>query len=399
MDYSFIAICWFCVASDEIPGAEDNAHGEEEFLKRDDPNANSPSTEDLFKTFNIDRYPMRMQCDRAIDLTGDFVVKSAMEKSFDAFRKILQEQKLDAYFRESSFGKYLDLSEDNNAYFQMKMVYDILKRRLMYENKDKMVDMLINYCGMTICFCWKEFAIVTVLECYPYFPSQVIPTLTQKKAPRTPKKSKDKSSDHEDLMSIFGPSFKNINLIEALKGKRLSKKHKKSLCLAWAFETIPYLRQQVNYQEEVYCPRNLRWLSAKTDKNTNFFDLFNHPKETVDITVEATAEEHNITAYNPSTASKEEEKVEPVSSGEWKNYPFEGNCGPFVAAYAEYFRDGLQLPNDGLDAGSLRKIYATLLWKYGGAKAQKPYTSDTKDPQRPKPNSIILDEEQLVHID
>ncbi|PHT95546.1 hypothetical protein T459_03428 [Capsicum annuum] len=38
---------------------------------------------------------------------------------------------------ESCFGKYLDLSEDNNARFQMKMVYDLLKRRFMYENKDK----------------------------------------------------------------------------------------------------------------------------------------------------------------------------------------------------------------------------------------------------------------------
>ncbi|PHT49795.1 hypothetical protein CQW23_09542 [Capsicum baccatum] len=29
------------------------------------------------------------------------------------------------------------------------------------------------------------------------------------------------------------------------------------------------------------------------------------------------------------------------------------NYGPFVAAYAEYLRDGLQVPNDGLDVGLL----------------------------------------------
>ncbi|PHT35621.1 hypothetical protein CQW23_23321 [Capsicum baccatum] len=51
--------------------------------------------------------------------------------------------------------------------------------------------------------------------------------------------------------------------------------------LAWAFEAIPYLRQQVNYQEEVSCPRILRWLSAKTDKNAKFLDLFNPPKEAI----------------------------------------------------------------------------------------------------------------------
>ncbi|KAM3281935.1 hypothetical protein P3S67_027582 [Capsicum chacoense] len=79
-----------------------------------------------------------MQCDGATNIMGDFVVKSVMGKSFDAFRKILREQKLDSYFKESCFGQYLDLLENNNARFQMKMVYDLLNRRFMYENKDKM---------------------------------------------------------------------------------------------------------------------------------------------------------------------------------------------------------------------------------------------------------------------
>ncbi|PHU21907.1 hypothetical protein BC332_07014 [Capsicum chinense] len=198
----------------------------------------------------------------------------------------------------------------------------------------------------------------------------------------------------------------------------------------------------------------------------------------VDVTVEAFAEEHNITVDNPSTASKEKEKVEPVSLGEWKNYPFKGfniseeapkkltqlindysewiadgllkhhagrrHSGPsseiqklakilptyldmsgflvqkvridwsmiesyrdkignpfdvqyvegiaqqtigsldyslFVAAYAEYLSDGLQVPNDRLDVRLLQKIYVSLLWKYGEAKDQKPYASDIKNPR------------------
>ncbi|PHU16381.1 hypothetical protein BC332_17586 [Capsicum chinense] len=317
-------------------------HGEEKYFKRDDADANSPSTKELVKAFSIDRYPMRMQCDGAADLTSNFVVKSSMGKSFDVFKKILREQKLDAYFRDNCFEKYLDLPEDKNAHFQIKIVYELLKRRFIYENKDKMDEVWINYCGMPICFGWKEFAIITGLKCYP--PSQVLPILTQKKAPRTPKKAKGKSCDCDDLVSIVGPSFKNKNLIEALKGKGLSKKHKQSLCLvwfvhnilwardvnnnislgliklsedleafnsypwgyesfkmtvkylltplasktvnlygfpwafminAWAFEAIPYLRQQVNYQEGVSCSRILRWLSAKTHKNAKFLDLFN----------------------------------------------------------------------------------------------------------------------------
>ncbi|PHT62967.1 hypothetical protein T459_33171 [Capsicum annuum] len=53
-----------------------------------------------------------------------------------------------------------------------------------------------------------------------------------------------------------------------------------------------------------------------------------HKLKKIEVTIEATAEEHNITVDNlvdnPSTASKEEEKVKPVSLGEQKNYPFEG---------------------------------------------------------------------------
>ncbi|PHT37907.1 hypothetical protein CQW23_21480 [Capsicum baccatum] len=76
----------------------------------------------------------------------------------------------------------------------------------------------------------------------------------------------------------------------------------------------------------------------------------NHEPKKVDVTVEATAKEHNITVDNPSTVSKEEEKVEPVSSGEWKNYPFEGfnisdkalnNLTQLINDYSKWITDGL----------------------------------------------------------
>ncbi|KAF3637015.1 hypothetical protein FXO38_23911 [Capsicum annuum] len=206
--------------------AEFDEHGEEKYFKRDDPNANSPSTEDLVKTFNIDHYLMRMQCDGTTNLTSDFMVKSAMGKSFDAFRKILQEQKLDAYFRDNCFEKYLNLSKDNNAHFQIKMVYELLKRRSMYENKDKMDEAFNSYP-------WG----------YESFKITVKYLLT----PLTPK-----------TVNLYGFPYAFV---------------------VWAFKVIPYLRQQVNHQEEVFCPRILRWLSAKTDKNTKFLDLFNPPKD------------------------------------------------------------------------------------------------------------------------
>ncbi|PHT78059.1 hypothetical protein T459_16111 [Capsicum annuum] len=57
------------------------------------------------------------------------------------------------------------------------------------------------------------------------------------------------------------------------------------------------------------------------------------------------------------------------------------DCGLFIASYVEYLSDGLQVPNDDLDFGLLRKRYDALLWKYREAKAQKPYASNIKDPQ------------------
>ncbi|KAF3639641.1 putative glycerol-3-phosphate 2-O-acyltransferase 6-like [Capsicum annuum] len=316
-------------------GAEDNEHGEEESFK------------EMIQTLIVlppkswsKPSALIVQCGGAIDLTGDLVVKSVMEKSFDAFRKILREQKLDSYFKESCFGQYLDLPEDNNARFLMKMVYDLLKRRFMYENKDKMDKVWINYCGMPICFGWKEFVIVTELKCYPP-PSQVIPTLIQKKAPNTPKKGKGKSSDRDDLVSIVGPSFKKQNLIEALKGKGLSKKHKQSLCLVWFVHNVLWARDVnnkisldlINLFEDLEAFNSYPWgyesfkmtveylLTPLTPKTVNLYGFpwafmcaratgEQHELKKVDVTVEATAEEHNITVNNPSIASKEEEKVE-----------------------------------------------------------------------------------------
>ncbi|KAF3630099.1 hypothetical protein FXO38_27352 [Capsicum annuum] len=187
-------------------GVEYDEHRKEKCFKRDDTNAMSPSTEELVKAFNIDHYPVKIQ--------------------------------------DSCFRKYLALPEENNARLQIKMVYELLKRRFMYENKDKMDEVWINYCGIPVCFGWKGFPIVTGLKCYPFFSSYTYSN--PKKAPRTPKKSKGKSCDRDDLVSIVGPSFRNKNLIEALKGKGLSKKHKQSLCLVWFVHNILWARDVNN---------------------------------------------------------------------------------------------------------------------------------------------------------
>ncbi|PHT99348.1 hypothetical protein BC332_31691 [Capsicum chinense] len=166
--------------------------------------------------------------------------------------------------------------------------------------------------------------------------------------------------------------------------------------------------------------------------------------------LKANAEQHNITIDNLSTAFMEEEKVEPRRSKpsseiqklakilptyldmsgflhqkvrtDWSTIEaYQDKIGNlfyveyvegivqqpigildysiFITTYTEYLRDELQVSNNGLDTVLLRKRYATLLWKYGEAKAQKPYSGDIKDPRRSKLNSIAPDEEQLVHIE
>ncbi|PHU30942.1 hypothetical protein BC332_03035 [Capsicum chinense] len=215
-------------------GAEYDEHGEERYFKRDDADANSPSTEELVKAFSIDHYSVRMQCDGAADLTGDFVVKSAMGKSFDAFRK---------YFKNKNW--------------------------MLISGTAALGNILI--CRRTTML---EFFIVTGLKCYPS--SQVIPTLAQKSAPHT-QKGKGKSCDRDDRVSIVGPSFKNKNLIEALKGKGLLKKHKQSLCLVWFVHNILSARE-VN--------KNISLALIKLSEDLDTFNNYPWGYESFKMTVE-----------------------------------------------------------------------------------------------------------------
>ncbi|KAF3652345.1 hypothetical protein FXO37_17569 [Capsicum annuum] len=249
---------------------------------------------------------MRMQYDGATDLTGNLVVKSLMGKSFDAFRKILREQKLDSYLRESYFGKYLDLPEDNNARFQMKMVYDLLKRSISAGLPWHLVDEVyipINYGDK---FHWV-LAVVILKE-------------------------------------------RRIRVYDSISQRRCSGPSSEIQKLAKILPT--YLDMSGFSDQKVRTDWST--IEAYRDKMANPFDV-----QYVDGIAQQT-----------------------IGSLD---------CGPFVAAYAEYLSDRLQVPNDELDAG--------LLGKYREAKSQKPYATDVKDPRRPKPNSVALDEEQLVHID
>ncbi|KAG5585816.1 hypothetical protein H5410_046250 [Solanum commersonii] len=61
------------------------------------------------------------------------------------------------------------------------------------------------------------------------------------------------------------------------------------------------------------------------------------------------------------------------------------DCELFVAVYAEFLSDGLQVPSYGIISQSLRMRYASLLWNYEILNAWSDYVSDNDDPQRPRP--------------
>ena len=57
------------------------------------------------------------------------------------------------------------------------------------------------------------------------------------------------------------------------------------------------------------------------------------------------------------------------------------DCEIFVAAYAEYLSDGLQVPSCWISADTLHLRYASFLWNYGIVKARNGYVSNNEDPE------------------
>ncbi|KAF3617054.1 hypothetical protein FXO38_34215 [Capsicum annuum] len=60
------------------------------------------------------------------------------------------------------------------------------------------------------------------------------------------------------------------------------------------------------------------------------------------------------------------------------------DCGVFVAEYAEYLSEGMDVSSVDFEAEYHRMRYAALLQNYGLQKAKKGYVSDNDDPPRPR---------------
>ncbi|KAG5630879.1 hypothetical protein H5410_002596 [Solanum commersonii] len=89
--------------------------------------------DDGIKTTNAHTFSVHLQP----NATGDSIMRSTMGKPFDTFRITLKKNGLEDFFRNSCFGHFLDLLENNNARFQMTMVYELLKRKFIFQNLEK----------------------------------------------------------------------------------------------------------------------------------------------------------------------------------------------------------------------------------------------------------------------
>ncbi|PHU25348.1 hypothetical protein BC332_03680 [Capsicum chinense] len=109
--------------------AEDNEHGEEECFKRDDPNTNSPSIEELVKTSSTDCYSVRMQCDGTTNLTGDefhwmLVVVVLKERCIQVYDSISRKRRSGMLSKIQKLAKILPTYPDMSGFLDQKVRTD-----------------------------------------------------------------------------------------------------------------------------------------------------------------------------------------------------------------------------------------------------------------------------------
>ncbi|KAM3338242.1 hypothetical protein P3S68_031459 [Capsicum galapagoense] len=171
----------------------------------------SKSQHDFVKTISIDEFRVAMPMNSPNAVFHDVVLKCQLGKPFNEFRSIMKKENIDGLFKKSCFAYFLELSEARPLRFSIIMVYALLKRRIKYagveeglkEGRKKMDKVWINYCGMSVCFGLKEFAIVM-----------------------------------DGLLGIVGPSYKVEDLMADLVNKNIPKHYREKLCLVGLVHSV-----------------------------------------------------------------------------------------------------------------------------------------------------------------
>ncbi|PHT83975.1 hypothetical protein T459_12418 [Capsicum annuum] len=165
----------------------------------------------------------------------------------------------------------------------------------------------------------------------------------------------------------------------------------------------------------INCNENFHWVLAiitQKDKRIRVYDSLSRQRNTKSIT-----EIQKLAKMLPTYLS-DNKFYDETSRTDWPNletyrdkitqttqilneHPFDvEDCGVFVAGYAEYLSEEMNVPSDGFEAEYHRMCYTTLLQKYGIQKAKKGYVSKNDDPPRPKSRIIqIPDDNAIVCIE
>ncbi|PHT55209.1 hypothetical protein CQW23_03695 [Capsicum baccatum] len=413
-------------------GEEDNEHREEECLKRDNSNANRPSTEELIKTFSIDRYIMRIKCYGAADLMELFGATTIT-------RKIILEGGLiavnDGSGSGSGSGSGAAVGANDAPLTIFETTYDYDHTGCTDFSPDFATSSECSACKCQDCKA-KHNGVINAINAptasvkemtskrgvipskrisYPY-------TLLEIKAAKRRRKDTSKASSNIEkskIAMLLSLSCTDVQCVRVTGEQHESKKPEVfqneerlaniikdfSILIGLPWHLIDEVYIPINYGDEFHCVLTVVILkerlirvydsilrrrrcgpSSEIQKLAKILPTCLDMSGLLDQKVGtdwSTIEAYQYKMGNPFDVQYVEGIAQQTISSLYGLSIFLKckNCGPFVAGYAEYLSDGLQVPNDGLDSRLLRKRYAALLWKYGEAKAQKPYANDIKDPR------------------
>ncbi|KAG5585817.1 hypothetical protein H5410_046251 [Solanum commersonii] len=227
-------------------------------MKKEEKKKNK-SEDDGINTVNAHTFPMHFQP----NATGDIIVRTTIGKSLDYFGTIFRENDLEDIFRNSCFGQYLDLPMNNNAHFQLTIVYELLKRSF---KNPKLVALLNDKDTSkkhkeSLFLLWFVHNVLMSKDVNNNIPLNYV-----------------KLSEDIEAFNNFSWGHDNYELTIIYLLAPLSPETNNLFCfswdfMTWAFEGIPHLRHQVTTKEKISSLRILRWLPTKNVKNAR--DLFN----------------------------------------------------------------------------------------------------------------------------
>ncbi|PHU08903.1 hypothetical protein BC332_20763 [Capsicum chinense] len=310
MDYSSVAT-----------ETEDNEHGEEECLKIDDPNANSPSAKELVKIFSIDRYPMRMHCDGATDLTeGGLIVVDDGSCSGAAVGDN------DAPLNVFETTSHYDHDHIGCTNFSLDFTISSECSACKYQDCKMKRDGVINAINALTA---SIKVMISKRGLIPLKRISYLYTLLEINAVKRRRKDTSKASSSIEKSKIATPlslSYTDVQYARATGEQHEMKKIADGLLKHHA------IRRRFEPSSEIQ-------KLAKT--LPTYLDISGFLDQNI-RTDWSTVEAYRDKMGNPFDV----QYVEGIAQQTIGIL----NCGPFVAAYAEYLNDGLQVPNDGLDA-------------------------------------------------